>query len=78
MCEILYAAAFIVGEWVEHSKDNVIRILAALLVPDNVLRLPEHIVAVYMQSVWKIIAFLVLHHDEVFFFSNLLGLFTCI
>ena len=65
MCEILYAAAFIVGEWIETSKDHVIRILCALLVPHQVQNLPEHIVAVYMQSVWKIVAYLVLHHDEV-------------
>lgn len=65
MCEILYAAAYIVGEWVEYSRDHVIRILCALLVPNQVLQLPEHIVSVYMQSVWKITAYLIVNADVV-------------
>jgi len=52
-CEVLYAAAWVVGEFcVDHVKDYP-AVLESLLVP-AIANLPAHIQAVYMQSVVKI------------------------
>ena len=78
MCEILYAAAFIAGEYLEYCKDHAVRVLCALLVPKQVLALPEHIQVVYMQTVFKVVAFLLIHSGEVCLFFRMHVRFVCV
>jgi len=54
MCEALYAAAWIVGENSDLVTDPL-EPLECILHPDT-NRLPEHIQAIYMQSVFKLFA----------------------
>ncbi|KAJ8378563.1 hypothetical protein AAFF_G00238680 [Aldrovandia affinis] len=54
ICEVLYAAAWICGEFSEHLEDPV-QTLEALLRP-RVSTLPGHIQAVYMQNAAKLFA----------------------
>jgi len=62
--DFLYAAAFIVGEYAEFCKEHIVRVLCAMLVPNEVLALPERILAVYMITVFKLIAFLIVNLNE--------------
>nr|XP_023699707.1 AP-3 complex subunit delta-1-like isoform X2 [Paramormyrops kingsleyae] len=54
ICEVLYAAAWICGEFSEHLKDPL-QTLEAMLRP-KVATLPGHIQAVYVQNVAKLFA----------------------
>jgi len=54
MCEALYAAAWIVGEYTE-TCSNPVHVIQCLLIPDT-LNLAEHIQSLYLSSVLKLLA----------------------
>jgi len=53
-CEVLYSAAWVVGEFATFV-DNILSVIESLLQP-RVVHLPPHIQSVYMQSVLKLFA----------------------
>jgi len=61
MCENLYAAGWIVGEYCE-SPEECKECLEQLLHPD-VNRLPEHIQAIYISSVFKLFSRMIKQED---------------
>lgn len=54
MAEALYAAAWIAGEYTE-TCSNPVHVISSLLVSDT-LNLPEHIQALYLSAVLKLLA----------------------
>uniref|UniRef100_A0A671SB98 AP-3 complex subunit delta-1 n=1 Tax=Sinocyclocheilus anshuiensis TaxID=1608454 RepID=A0A671SB98_9TELE len=61
ICEVLYAAAWICGEFSEHLEDPM-QTLEAMLRP-KVATLPGHIQAVYVQNAAKLFATVLRKHD---------------
>ncbi|KAI5626500.1 AP-3 complex subunit delta-1 [Silurus asotus] len=61
ICEVLYAAAWICGEFSEHLEDPM-QTLEAMLRP-KVATLPGHIQAVYVQNAAKLFATLLQKHE---------------
>ena len=64
ICEVLYAAAWIVGEFSEHLSDS--RVTLDSLLNPKVTALPAHIQSVFVQNIVKLYAsFLVKAEAEV-------------
>lgn len=61
ICEVLYAAAWICGEFAEHLEDPMLT-LEAMLRP-KVATLPGHIQAVYVQNAAKLFATVLQKHE---------------
>ena len=68
ICEVIYAAAWIVGEFAEHAKTHSL-VIESLLQP-RVAVLPGHIQAVNIQNSIKILSFIVNHSQNADEYKN--------